>query len=75
MGDIDNLDASTYLTERLRTLQPDSYERELEHSKRKARLAGIVLGSVGSLLAVAAAVFAMIHFMPEYSAALIASLR
>jgi hypothetical protein len=74
MRDIENLDASTYLTERLRNLQPGAYERELERSKRKARLVGIFLGSVGSLLALAAAVLAMIHFMPEYSAALIADL-
>jgi hypothetical protein len=74
MVEMDDVDASTYLTQRLRTLQPDSYERELERNKKQARLVGIAVGSVGSLLAVFALVLAVVHFMPEFADELLASL-
>jgi hypothetical protein len=72
---IDNLDTGSYLTERLRTLHPDSFEAEVERAKRRARRLGIVLGAAGSMVALFLGGFALWYFMPEMVEVLIAGIQ
>jgi len=71
VGDMSSSEASTYLTERLRELEPDAYERELVRRARKARRVGIFLGCAGALFLCVAVAFAMLHFLPELTQTLL----
>jgi hypothetical protein len=72
---IDNLDAGSYLTERLRTLQPDSFEAQVERAKRRSRRLGVFIGATGSLAVLFLGVFALWYFMPEMVDTLIAGIQ
>jgi hypothetical protein len=72
---VEDIEAAAYLTQRLRKLEPEGYERELERSRRTARLQGIFLGSSGSLAVLLVGFFLMSHYMPNLMATLLAGLQ
>lgn len=72
---IEAFDAASYLTEKLRTLQPETFEEELERTKRLARRQGLAMGAVGSVLGLAVAVAMMFYFAPELAATLLAGMN
>lgn len=70
---MDDLDRAAYLTQRLRRLKPESYEREVQRTKRNARRVGFALGSLVSLgLVGGTALF--LYLVPEALGALLAAL-
>jgi hypothetical protein len=72
---METFDAASYLTEKLRTLHPESFEEELERTKRNARRQGVIVGAVVSLFGLAAAVATMFYFAPELAATLLAGMK
>ena len=70
---MEELDHAAYLTQRLRRLQPESYEREVGRATRRARRVGFAVGSLVSLGLVGAA-FAVLYFFPEAMGAFLAVL-
>lgn len=72
---METFDAASYLTEKLRTLHPESYEEELDRTRRNARRQGIVLGAFLSLGALLLAVGMMFYFTPDLAATLVAGIQ
>jgi|GEM_PF-2209864 hypothetical protein len=72
---IENLDSGSYLTERLRTLHPESFEEEVVRAKRRGHRLGVLLGVSYSLLVVTAGGAAMVYFAPDIWDALLAGIR
>jgi hypothetical protein len=62
---MDQVDAGTYLTERLRAVEPHYFEEELARGKRVAKRVGFLLGSLFALIGSAAAVVSLIVLAPE----------
>ncbi len=71
---IENLDTGPYLTERLRTLHPESFEAEVARAKRRGRLLGVFLGVFFTLTVLTAGGAAMWHFAPELVDTLLAGI-
>lgn len=61
---MEELDHAAYLTQRLRRLEPESYEREVGRVTRRAGRIGFAFGSLVSLALVAAAL-GVLYFVPE----------
>jgi len=72
---VEDIGAAAYLTQRLRKLEPERYEREIERSRRAARLQGIFLGSGASLAILFFGFLLMSHYMPDLTAALLAGIQ
>ena len=70
---MEEFDHAAYLTQRLRTLQPESYELEVQRATRRAKRIGMLVGSIGSLMVVAVAT-AVIYLTPGSWGALVAAL-
>jgi len=70
---VEELDHAAYLTQRLRRLEPESYEREVGRATRRARRIGFAVGSLVSLVLVGA-VLAFLYFVPEAMGAFLAVL-
>lgn len=68
---MEDLDQAAYLTQRLRRLQPEAYEQQIERAKKRAGRVGFALGSFVSLALVGAAV-GTLYFVPEALASLLA---
>jgi hypothetical protein len=72
---MDQIDAGTYLTERLRTTDPYYFEEELARGKRVAKRVGFLLGSLFALIGSAAAVVSLIVLAPETAEAVFFGLQ
>ncbi|MCF8550431.1 MAG: hypothetical protein K9G09_06040 [Pontimonas sp.] len=70
-GGVEDLDQAAYLTQRLRRLQPEPYELQIERTKKRAGRVGFALGSLVSLALVGAGI-ATLYFVPEALASLLA---
>ncbi len=68
---MEDLDQAAYLTQRLRRLQPEAYERQIERTKRRARRVGFALGSFVSIAFVGVGI-ATLYFVPEALASFLA---
>lgn len=74
LGAVDYSDTGAYLTERLRRSSPQTYERELERSKKASRRQGFVLGAVAASVVFGLGLVALVYFSPETAEDLIARL-
>ena len=72
-GGVDDLDQAAYLTQRLRRLQPEAYELQIERTKKRAGRVGFALGSFVSLTLTGAGI-ATLYFVPEALASFLAVL-
>lgn len=70
---MEDFDSAAYLTQRLRRLQPESYDLEVERATRRARRAGFALGSAVSLCLVGVAVI-VLYLVPDALGAFLAVL-
>ncbi len=68
-------DNATYLTQRLRTLQPESYELELGRVRKRARRAGFALGILSTVTVAAGALAGFQYFAPGALGVLLAVLN
>jgi hypothetical protein len=71
---VDDVDAGTYLTQRLRTTAPETFERELLRTTRRALRRGIVIGSAGSILTLLIALVGVEYFSPGLPNLLLANI-
>lgn len=62
---MDQLDAGTYLTERLRATQPEYFDQELARGKRAAKRVGFLLGGLVAVVGSAVVVFSFVVVAPE----------
>lgn len=62
---MEQVDAGTYLTERLRAAQPEYFDVELERGKKKAGVVGFVWGGLVTLLVSTVTVVSFLVLAPE----------
>lgn len=72
---MDSWDTAEYLTQRLRRLQPESYEEELRKKRKIALRRGFALGVFVALVFLGSGVMAVVGFWPELVLSLVGSLR
>lgn len=72
---MDTWDNGEYLTRRLRRLQPESYDEELQKRRKTALRAGFAIGLLSALILFGSGVFAVIGLWPELAVSLLGSLR
>ncbi len=70
---MEEFDHGAYLTQRLRRLEPESYEVEVTRARKRARRTGFFAGTAVSFVLVGAA-FAVLYFFPEAMGAFLAVL-
>jgi len=68
---VEEFDQGAYLTQRLRRLEPESYELELARARKRARITGLIVGSFLSFVLVGAALL-VLHYVPEVLGAFVA---
>lgn len=72
MACMDDGNTGAYLTERLRRVAPETYERELERRRKASRRQGFVIGALVASAVLVAAMIAIIVFSPDTAEDLIA---
>jgi hypothetical protein len=68
---VEEFDQGAYLTQRLRRLEPESYELEVARARKRARRTGFIVGSFLSFGLVGAALL-VLHYVPEVLGAFVA---
>jgi hypothetical protein len=68
---VEEFDHGAYLTQRLRRLEPESYEVEVTRARKRARRMGFVAGSFLSFGLLGAALV-VLHYVPEALVAVVA---
>jgi hypothetical protein len=70
---VEEFDHGAYLTQRLRRLEPESYEVEVTRARKRARIKGFFAGTFVSFVLVGAALV-FLDYVPEALDAFVAAL-
>ena len=70
---MEEFDHGAYLTQRLRRLEPESYEVEVTRARKRARRTGFFAGTAVSFVLLGAALV-VLHYVPEALGAFVAVL-
>lgn len=72
---MDEQNTGVYLTERLRTSDPEYFDHELARGKRVAGRLGFLAGGVVALVLTGLSIFSLFAFAPGYAEALFIGLQ